>query len=55
MRRLQALRDPVDVHGVLIEEAARVGASFSGVPAVVVGDERLLRRAVRNLIENAQR
>jgi signal transduction histidine kinase len=48
-------RDPVDVHGVVIEEAARVGASFSGVPAVVIGDERLLRRAVRNLVENAQR
>jgi signal transduction histidine kinase len=47
--------DTVDVHGVVIEEAARVGASVDGAQAVVVGDERLLRRAVRNLVENAQR
>ncbi len=47
--------DAVDVHGVVIEEAARVGASFDGVPAALIGDERLIRRAVRNLVENAQR
>ena len=47
--------DAVDVHGVVVEEAVRVGASVEGEAAVVTGDERLLRRAVRNLLENAQR
>ena len=40
---------------MLAEEAARVGASVDGRATSVSGDERLLRRAVRNLIENAQR
>lgn len=53
---------PVDVLGLLIEEAGRVGAEVDteGLPAGVGGtplraDERLLRRAVRNLLENARR
>jgi signal transduction histidine kinase len=37
------------------EEAARVGAEASGEPLQVRGDERLLRRALRNLLENARR
>ena len=52
-------RDPVDLLPLAIEEAARVGASMQGddaAPAVMVeGDERLLRRALRNLLENARR
>jgi signal transduction histidine kinase len=48
--------DPVDLLGVAAEEAARVGAHVEGAASVVVqGDERLLRRAIRNLLENAQR
>jgi len=37
------------------EEAARVDASVDGAPTSVVGEERLLRRALRNLLENARR
>jgi signal transduction histidine kinase len=37
------------------EEAARVGASAGGEDLSVRGDERLLRRALRNLLENALR
>jgi signal transduction histidine kinase len=40
---------------VAAEEAARVGASAAGEDLSVPGDERLLRRAVRNLLENARR
>jgi signal transduction histidine kinase len=57
--RLGARRDlsrqPVDLLGLLAEEAARTEASVDGVPLAVTGDERLLRRALRNLLENAQR
>ena len=52
-------RDPVDLLPLAIEEAARVGASVQGDEAatsvLVQGDERLLRRAMRNLLENARR
>jgi len=52
-------RDPVDLLPLAIEEAARVGASVQGDDAatavMVEGDERLLRRALRNLLENARR
>jgi signal transduction histidine kinase len=50
-------REPVDLLPLAAEEAARVDASLQcNAPAVVVqGDERLLRRAVRNLLENARR
>jgi signal transduction histidine kinase len=37
------------------EEAARVGVEAAGEPLEVRGDERLLRRALRNLLENARR
>ncbi len=48
--------DQVDLLAVAAEEAARVGAHVEGVGSVFVkGDERLLRRAIRNLLENAQR
>jgi signal transduction histidine kinase len=49
-------RDKVDLLAVAAEEAARVGAHVESTRSVhVEGDERLLRRAVRNLLENAQR
>ena len=48
-------RDPIDLLGLVAEEAARVSARVDGSAAAVQGDERLLRRAVRNLIDNAQR
>ena len=61
--RLDSRRDiehaPVDLMGLATEEAARVGAevhidaSFPLTPHQ--GDERLLRRALRNLLENARR
>ena len=48
--------DRVDLLAVAAEEAARVGAHVESTRSVHVdGDERLLRRAVRNLLENAQR
>ncbi|MEY4764521.1 MAG: hypothetical protein RI907_1194 [Pseudomonadota bacterium] len=52
-------RAPVDLVGLLAEESSRVNAELalgnvSDVPAFA-GDERLLRRAVRNLLENARR
>jgi signal transduction histidine kinase len=48
---------PVDLIGIAAEEAARVGAELQATQAalVVPGDERLLRRALRNLLENARR
>jgi signal transduction histidine kinase len=48
-------RDPVDLLALAAEEAARVGAAVQGSAATVRGDERLLRRALRNLLENARR
>ena len=48
-------REPVDLLALAAEEAARVDASVDGAPVMVPGDERLLRRALRNLLENARR
>lgn len=51
-------RQPVDLLGLAIEEARRVNAEVSPVQVPAhsyPGDERLLRRAVRNLLENARR
>lgn len=51
--------EPVDLVGLGAEECARTGAEFEtppGVTSVVVaGLTRLLRRALRNLLENARR
>ena len=48
---------PVDVIALAAEEAAQHGAELqaSDTQLVVPGDERLLRRALRNLLENARR
>jgi signal transduction histidine kinase len=48
-------RDPVDLLALAAEEGARVDAAVDGISATVAGDERLLRRALRNLLENARR
>ena len=58
--RLEALgkpdrEEPVDLLGLVAEEAARVSAVVEGEPVEVRGDPRLLRRLVRNLFENARR
>jgi signal transduction histidine kinase len=51
----EAPTDRIDVLALAVEEAARVQASVDGDEVSVVGDERLLRRALRNLLENARR
>jgi signal transduction histidine kinase len=51
----QREREPVHLLPLAAEEAARVGAGAQGQDLQVQGDERLLRRALRNLLENAQR
>ncbi|HEY2345153.1 MAG TPA: HAMP domain-containing sensor histidine kinase [Xanthomonadaceae bacterium] len=43
----------VDLEVLLAEECARVGIRFDTVAAEVRGDARLLRRMIRNLLENA--
>jgi signal transduction histidine kinase len=47
--------EAIDLLGLAAEEAARVDAQVQGSAVTVQGDERLLRRALRNLLENAQR
>lgn len=52
-------REAVDLTGLAAEECAQAGAellaSQAGAPVVVQGVARLLRRVVRNLLENARR
>ncbi|MEP7280802.1 MAG: HAMP domain-containing sensor histidine kinase [Rubrivivax sp.] len=48
-------REPVDLLALLAEEGARTGADVQGQALTVSGEERLLRRALRNLLENAER
>lgn len=48
----------LDLLGLAAEEAARAGAQAEALGSAslrVLGDERLLRRALRNLLENAKR
>jgi signal transduction histidine kinase len=47
--------EEVDLLALLAEEAARTGADVSGSTAVIRGDPRMLRRLMRNLLENARR
>ena len=47
--------EPVDLLAILAEEASRLGAEVRGEPITVTAVERLLRRLVRNLLENADR
>ena len=58
--RLSTLERPahlerIDLQALAAEEAARAGADFSGEPAAVAGEGRLLARLIRNLLENAVR
>lgn len=47
--------EPVDLLALAAEEAARCGADAGGESVAVRGDARMLRRLVRNLLENARR
>jgi signal transduction histidine kinase len=47
--------DRIDLLGLAAEEAARVDATVQGDGVQVQGNERLIRRALRNLLENARR
>ena len=47
--------EPVELLGLAAEEASRVGAQAGGEAVTVQGSDRLLRRAIRNLLENARR
>jgi signal transduction histidine kinase len=53
--RLAAASRPIDLSGIVAEEAAKVQAHLQGSNVHVLGDAILLRRLVRNLLENAQR
>jgi signal transduction histidine kinase len=47
--------EEVDLTGILAEESARVDASLEAQTHSVMGEPKLLRRMVRNLLENAVR
>lgn len=47
--------EPVDLTGLTAEETTRAGATFQGDLVTVTGSSRLLRRMIRNLVENARR
>jgi len=49
------VRSDVDLSAIVAEECSRVGARFEAAPVTVQGDPRLLRRLLRNLLENAKR
>jgi signal transduction histidine kinase len=48
-------REDVDLLALAAEECARLDAALDGEPVTVRGDPRLLRRLIRNLLENARR
>lgn len=48
-------REPVDLLVLAAEEAARTGAAVEGASKMIEGDPKLLRRLLRNLLENARR
>ena len=50
-----AAAETIDLASLVAEEAARAGAKLDVAPASVMGDLRLLRRLVRNLLDNAVR
>jgi two-component system, OmpR family, sensor kinase len=49
------LDQPVDLLALSVEEAARVDAEVDGDSVIVRGNEKLLRRLIRNLLQNAAR
>jgi signal transduction histidine kinase len=50
-----ARTEDLDLLALLAEEGARTGAEVSGASVCIQGDARMLRRLMRNLLENAQR
>lgn len=48
-------REPIDLLALAAEECASADANLEGAPATVTGTPRLLRRMIRNLLENARR
>jgi signal transduction histidine kinase len=48
-------REEVDLLALAAEEAARTDAAVAGEAVTLSGDPRMLRRLVRNLLENARR
>lgn len=50
-----ARQEPVDLLALVAEEGARHEVDVRGEALVTAGDPRLLRRLVRNLLENARR
>ncbi|GAB3459271.1 hypothetical protein GCM10027321_16540 [Massilia terrae] len=48
-------REEVDLAGLVAEECARVNAALEAQPLVLDGEPKLLRRMIRNLLENAAR
>ena len=49
------ITEEIDLLALAAEEAARYDLEVQGEPAPMRGDPRLLRRAIRNLLENARR
>jgi signal transduction histidine kinase len=49
------VREDVDLLALAAEECARFDAALDGKPVSIRGDPRLLRRLIRNLLENARR
>jgi signal transduction histidine kinase len=47
--------EEIDLLALLAEEASRTGADVSGEAVSIRGDPRMLRRLMRNLLENARR
>lgn len=48
-------REPVDLLALAAEECASANANLDGVGVTISGNPRLLRRMMRNLLENARR
>ena len=54
VEQLEAVEE-VDLLALLAEESARINAEVSGTPVCIQGEPRMLRRLMRNLLENARR
>ena len=54
-RALRSRFEEFDLTAIVAEESARAGARFTGESVALRGDARLLRRLVRNLLDNARR
>ena len=58
--RLDTMHEPIhvetiDLAALLVEESTRIGVQCEAVPLTINGDAKLLRRLLRNLLENARR